>query len=72
MKTFLFFTFACLVSTGALFSALHQTNPFPNFAIAFGSWVVFAWIQARRNRKSQQQARNEQAFRDFMRSKMRN
>lgn len=69
MRTFLFFIFTCLVSTGALLGGLHAKNPFPNFAIAFGIWVLFIWVQGRRSRKLNQQARNEQAFRDHMRSK---
>jgi hypothetical protein len=69
MKTFLFFIFACLVSTGAMLSALHETNPFSNFALAFGIWVFFVWVQGRRARKRSRQQNGEQQFREFMRTK---
>ena len=69
MRTFLFFIFTCLVSTGAMLGALHATNPFPNFAIAFGIWALFIWIQSRRARKKNRQQYGERQFREFMRSK---
>jgi len=69
MKTILFFIFTCLVSTGAMLGALHEKNPFPNFAIAFGSWVLFIWSQGKRSRKRSRRQHNEQQFRDYMRNK---
>jgi hypothetical protein len=47
MKTTLFFIFTCLVSTGAMLGALHEKNPFPNFAVALGIWLFFIWEHMR-------------------------
>ena len=69
MRTFLFFIFTCLVSTGAMLGALHEKNPFPNFALAFGIWVFFVWVQTRRAKKRNRQQNGEQQFREFMRTK---
>jgi len=69
MKTFLFFIFTCLVSTGAMFGAMHESNPFPNFAVAFGIWILFIWVQGRRTRKRNRLQYGERQFREFMRSK---
>jgi hypothetical protein len=55
MKTTLFFIFTCLVSTGAMLGALHEKNPFPNFAVALGIWLFFIWVQGRRSRKRNRQ-----------------
>ena len=72
MKTTLFFIFTCLVSTGAMLGALHATNPFPNFAVAFGIWIFFIWVQGRRSRKRNRQHTGEQQFREHMRAKYNN
>jgi len=72
MKTFLFFIFTCLISTGAMLGALHENNPFPNFTVAFGAWVFFVWVQGRRARRRNRQQHVEQQFREFMRTKYTN
>lgn len=72
MKTVFFFILTCLVSTGAMLGALHQENPYPNFAIAFGSWVLFVWIQNKRSGKRNRQQNAEQQFREYMRNKFNN
>ncbi|MES2111890.1 MAG: hypothetical protein V4577_24245 [Bacteroidota bacterium] len=72
MKTTLFFIFTCLVSTGAMLGALHEKNPFPNFAVAFGIWIFFIWVRGRRSRKRNRQNIGEQQFRDYMRAKYNN
>jgi len=71
MKTFLYFVFTCLVSTGALLGALNARNPFPAFAVAFGIWALFLWGCSRRSKKEAERRSREQLFEDYMRSNLR-
>jgi len=67
MKTFIYFVFTCLISTGALLGALNAKNPFPAFAAAFAVWALFIWGYNRRVKKRSEKNDMERMFRDHMR-----
>jgi uncharacterized membrane protein len=72
MKTAFYLIVTCLVSTGALMSALNMKDPFPAFAVAFGIWALFLWGCARRYRKIAEKRSRERLFEEYMRSKLGN
>lgn len=71
MKNVGWFLLTCIISTFAFFGALAAKNPFPCFAVAFGSWVLFFWSVFRRNKRDAERRYREHLFNEFMRSKTR-
>lgn len=45
MKALLLFLITMVIVTGALLFAIKAENPWPNFAVAFGIWMLFMrWV----------------------------
>ncbi|HTD98511.1 MAG TPA: hypothetical protein VK668_04470 [Mucilaginibacter sp.] len=72
MKTFIHFILTCFISTGALLGATKAANPYPYFAVMAIAWALFIWRVSVRNKRKSGRDSGEQAFREYMRSKLPN
>jgi|GEM_PF-830151 len=58
---------ASAISTFALIGAMGAANPWPVFAVAFGSWFLLIWSLTSSGGIMQDKREREQAMEDLMR-----
>ncbi len=67
MKLAIKIILASIVSTLAFIGAMGAANPWPAFAIAFGSWLLLIWSLTPSGGIKQDRREREQAMEDLMR-----
>jgi threonine/homoserine/homoserine lactone efflux protein len=70
MKNAIHFILTCFISTAALLGATKAHNPWPYFGVMAFIWLLFAWRVSVRNKKKASRSSREEAFREYMHSKM--
>src|SRR5690606_5256246 len=67
MKLVIKIILASIVSTFAFIGAMGAANPWPAFAVAFGSWFLLIWSLTPSGGIKQDRREREQAMEDLMR-----
>ena len=67
MKLVIKIILASIVSTFAFIGAMGAANPWPAFAVGFGSWLLLIWSLTPSGGIKQDRREREQAMEDLMR-----